>query len=65
MFITYIGAHHLHTSLMSKLIRYPTQRVGVQMGSLRGRPRRGRFPSELLSETRFMVKGPLKGPGST
>ena len=35
------------------------------MGSLRGRPRRGRFPSGLLCVARFMVKGPLKGPGAT
>ena len=34
------------------------------MGSLRGRPRRGRLPSELLSEKGFMAEGPLKGPGS-
>ena len=38
---------------------------GVQMGSLRGRPRRGRFPSGLVSENRFMVKGALKAPGAT
>ena len=27
--------------------------AGMQMGSLRGRPRRGRLPSELDSENRF------------
>ena len=35
------------------------------MGSLRGRPRRGRLPSGLDSENGFLAEGPLEGPGAT
>ena len=37
----------------------------VQVGGVGGRQRSCRLPPQLLSENRFLVKGPLKGPGST
>ena len=36
-----------------------------QMGGVGGRQRSCRLPPQLHSENRFMVEGPLKGPGST